>query len=285
MIDDIVRLAAEVMEAYTVVFFRALDGRLHLAAAETLSKHLRRRCVLEKGEGLVGWIYREQKPVVAHNFHRDTRTLQFYSRDEGIKSFMGIPLADRQGVLCVDSKKNYRFTDKKIKIFNMIGEVITNEIKKEDSFVFEQSTRKKYEILYSIQSAFLDRSYFQSKIHTVLSLYKNEFNASLVGIVAATGYLLDTTGFSVGTVSDGGLVGLVRKNGTKLFMHGRHRAELFLFDQGPVVDNFCGVPLATDRFPGCLFLVKHSGTWHPSEVAIVEESAAVVQRFWREEND
>ena len=55
-------------------------------------------------------------------FDRDTRNLKLYLRDEGIKSFMAVPVGDA-GVLCVDSKRNYVFTEKNQKILQDFARV------------------------------------------------------------------------------------------------------------------------------------------------------------------
>ncbi len=301
MIESIVRLAAEVMEAYSVVLFIAREDGLAMACAASLSRNLRRGCVLAVGEGLVGWIHREKKPVVAHNFHHDSRTLQFYRKDETIKSFLGLPLTEQRGVLCIDSKKNYRFTDKKIKIANMFALLISNEISRQEVKKEKEKILKRlllinniYEIKNSLFEMLLSYSCL-SKLDSVSGIRKdakrkfishmfNSFDCDIAGITTLKGTVVLQKSRWIENTSllAGGLVGLVVKSGGRIFMNDR--PGITLYEEpvsggkaGPLVDNFCGVPLAGEREGGCFFLVKKKGGhWQPSEVALVEEAAGLL---------
>jgi len=295
MIADIVRLAAEVMEAYSVVLFLLQEDRLEVAAAATLSRHLRRDCVLSRGEGLVGWIHREGKPVVAHDFHRDTRTLQFYDADETIKSFLGMPLAGSRGVLCIDSKKNYRFTDRRVKLAAMLAALIDKELERREVAAVNDERRQRCEFLAAVQRVLVDAlapgpgssnggrltgsAAGTDPLRTVLGLAARRFDCSLVGIATeGGGRLLDGHAWSRTPPLEGGLIGLVVKNGVKLFLNDR--PDLLLFTDGPRVDNFCGAPLAGRTGKGCFFLVKREGAWQPAEAALVEETAGLLNRLF-----
>ncbi len=132
-IRDIIFLVSNVMEGYSVALFVAdKEGEncLRLFCYDSFSKNIEKDCRLEKGEGLIGWVYREQKPLVVNNFDNDTSTLRLYTKNEDIKSFMAVPLPYKKGVLCVDSKKSYVFTEEKEKIFKQISIVIAKNIKK-----------------------------------------------------------------------------------------------------------------------------------------------------------
>ena len=121
------------MEGYSVVLFvadKTREGSLRLFCYDSFSKNIDANCRLGSGEGLIGWVYRQQKPLVVNNFDNDTSTLRFYTTNEEIKSLMAVPLPDRNGVLCVDSKKSYIMTEEKEKIFKQISLVVAKYINK-----------------------------------------------------------------------------------------------------------------------------------------------------------
>lgn len=302
MIESIVRLAAEVMEAYSVVLFLAREDGLAMACAASLSRNLRRGCVLAAGEGLVGWIHREKKPVVAHNFHHDSRTLQFYRKDETIKSFLGLPLAEQRGVLCIDSKKNYRFTDKRIKIANMFVLLINNEIIRKEVIEEKENILKRFYLInniYNVEVSFFEEllsHYCLSRLDSVSDARKDvrrqiishivkSFNCHIAGITTLNGTVVFQKNRWIENPSllAGGLVGLVVKSGGRIFMNDRPGLTLYEVPvsgdkAGPLVDNFCGVPLAGESERGCFFLVKKKGgQWQPSEVTLVEEVAGLLR--------
>lgn len=123
-IKNFMDLISNVMEAYTVILFTMDDKEkkiMKIHDFQSFSKDIDPLCRIGNGEGLVGWVLREQKKVVASNFDRNTTTLQFYKKNEDIKSLIAVPLRKESGVLYVDSKKGYRFTEEKEKIFQQIA--------------------------------------------------------------------------------------------------------------------------------------------------------------------
>ena len=117
---SLVQLTANVMDAFTAACFLLDDERkgLRLEAYQSLSSHIAPDAWIEVGQGLVGWVAKEEKPLNVGSFRHKATTLQFYASDEEIKSFMAVPIKGSalEGVLSVDSKTQYVFTDKMLKI-------------------------------------------------------------------------------------------------------------------------------------------------------------------------
>lgn len=73
-------------------------------------------CRIKIGRGLIGWVAKEKKRLHVTCFDRDTRTLGIYSRDVDIKALLAVPFPNGEGVLMVDSKNRYAFSEKKQRI-------------------------------------------------------------------------------------------------------------------------------------------------------------------------
>jgi len=133
-IHSLVRLAGNVTDAFTAALFLVdaqKPGQLVLSAFQSLSNNVIKAAAIPIGHGLVGWVAKHERPTIAKNFRHDTTTLQFYSKDEDIKSFAATPIFDQGrliGVLSVDSKKQYVFTDKQAKILAELGETFARVI-------------------------------------------------------------------------------------------------------------------------------------------------------------
>ncbi|VAX16727.1 hypothetical protein MNBD_NITROSPINAE04-1851 [hydrothermal vent metagenome] len=133
-IHSLVRLAGNVTDAFTAALFLVdaqKPGQLVLKAFQSLSNNIIKAATIPVGHGLVGWVAKHERPTIAKNFQHDTTTLQFYSKDENIKSFAATPIFDQGrliGVLSVDSKKQYVFTDKQAKILAELGETFARVI-------------------------------------------------------------------------------------------------------------------------------------------------------------
>lgn len=123
-IQQFVRLVSNATDAFTAALFLFDErggARLKLAAYQSLSNAIIPEAEIPMGYGLVGWVAKNERSAHATNFARDTKTLKFYSKDEDIKSFAAAPLFDNNrviGVLSIDSKKQYVFTDKMLKLLD-----------------------------------------------------------------------------------------------------------------------------------------------------------------------
>ncbi|MBU0967158.1 MAG: GAF domain-containing protein [Proteobacteria bacterium] len=134
-IYEFIELISNTMESYTTSLFLADDSDAEgviLYYYHSLSRNIKKDCKVLNGEGIIGWVFREQKSVLASYFDkRDATTLKFYEKDEDIKSLVAIPLPENHGVLCVDSKKSYVFTEEKEKILKQMAQVLVSIINAE----------------------------------------------------------------------------------------------------------------------------------------------------------
>jgi diguanylate cyclase (GGDEF)-like protein len=129
-----VKLVANVMDAFTSVLFIIDDKKgdvLRLRAFQSLCGSVIEDAQFPIGAGLVGWVAKTGKSTQTSHFKGDSSTLGYYRQDEDIKSFAASPLFDGDrvmGVLCVDSKKSYVFTEKMGKILDEFAETLTGII-------------------------------------------------------------------------------------------------------------------------------------------------------------
>ena len=133
-IQSLIDLVSNTTEAYTAALFLApAEGEpMSLYAYQSLSRNIDLGVRIGPGEGLIGWVYKNGKPVNIDQFDQDTRRLLIYRTDESIKSFMAVPLPEVHGVLAVDSKQRYVFTDKSQKILHQFGQTIVQVLSRLD---------------------------------------------------------------------------------------------------------------------------------------------------------
>ncbi|MBQ3060367.1 MAG: GAF domain-containing protein [Desulfovibrio sp.] len=77
---------------------------------------------------LAGWIIRNRQPLLVPNFDQHQSNLGYYtgSEEENIKAFMGCPVP-MGGALCVDSKRQYSFSNKDHKILHLFAELVSRQ--------------------------------------------------------------------------------------------------------------------------------------------------------------
>jgi GGDEF domain-containing protein len=130
-LNDIIALLSNCLDAYTAALFVWDEDNklLGLRAVHSLSKHIipKVQFSTESG-GLVGWVAKNNQPLSVDHFDRDTKILPYYDSDENIKSFLAHPLQKGAGVICVDSKRQYVFTNKHQKLLSGFATVVGNTL-------------------------------------------------------------------------------------------------------------------------------------------------------------
>jgi len=141
---DLTRLAsfgANIADAHSCFIFlpnnmpgsRTASGNgseLVLAGCHSLSDDVAGTVKLPLDNGIIGWVARHRRPIHASPFDRDSRTLGIYTRNQQLKSFIGIPVLlgpETTGVLACDSKKSFAFSRIQEKLLeNLSAEVASN---------------------------------------------------------------------------------------------------------------------------------------------------------------
>jgi signal transduction protein with GAF and PtsI domain len=121
----LIQLISNVTEAFTAALFLYTPERerLFIKCHHSLSMHINPQVQIQVGNSLIGWVAKNNRPVNIAQFDRDTRNLKLYQRDEGIKAFLAVPV-EGEGVLMVDSKRNYVFTEKDQKILQDFARLV-----------------------------------------------------------------------------------------------------------------------------------------------------------------
>lgn len=131
--ESLVRLVGNVMDAFTAAFFLSdgTSGDLKLFTYFSLGNNINSNASFKPGEGMLGWVAKEQKPLTVKEFSHDTTTLKLYKQREDIKSLVAMPVLDDDrliGVLTVDSKRQYLFTPKDQKILKEFANAIAQAV-------------------------------------------------------------------------------------------------------------------------------------------------------------
>ena len=129
-IDSFSELVFNVYEAFTVALLLKDEERFRCLSSVTFAKSFDRDRTIPIEGTLPGWVLKHNEPLIIPNFDKDESTLGYYGSEEGIKSFMAYPL-EAPGVIVVDSKKRYVFTDREKKLLGHFVLMIGKELEKE----------------------------------------------------------------------------------------------------------------------------------------------------------
>jgi GGDEF domain-containing protein len=145
-LDGFVQLIFNVYEAFTVALFVRDGDHLSCFSSVTFSRSFDRARPLALDGTLPGWAAKHKEPLIIGNFDKDEETLGYYARKEEIKSFMAYPL-EAQGVIVVDSKKKWVFTEKEKKILAHFAAVASKEVEREKQLREMEEEREEFSLL------------------------------------------------------------------------------------------------------------------------------------------
>ncbi|MEW6218970.1 MAG: GAF domain-containing protein [Thermodesulfobacteriota bacterium] len=290
-VTEIMGLVTNVMEAFTVALFLPRPGAegLSLHAFHSFSRQIDPEVVIQPGEGMVGWVFREQRPMLVNSFERSTTTLKFYQADEGIKSFLAVPLPDRRGVLCADSKKSYLFTERNEKVFGQLAWALAEILRLEEETAALASCRQFLGLLQSVDTIVrgggLDGE--ERLRQGLLALLRATAAGSLFYVVPGQRILRifaegkagheEFLSISPRVFENEGLVGwVINKRRILVLDHiveEGGKAYLLRRDDGfGSFANFIGIPVAFRKKGafGAVALINHRGGFTDHEIAIME---------------
>ncbi len=129
--QQMLSLVCSVFDAYTVTLFLPLVSEaddepvLVLAAWFSLGDNVLEDTHIRSGQGLVGQIAARKMPIDVPDFNPEEERLLYYAvgTEDTVKSFMGCPLPSG-GALCVDTKRQYAFTDRDKRHLQMFATIL-----------------------------------------------------------------------------------------------------------------------------------------------------------------
>ena len=127
--NQLLGVVCSVFDAYSAVLIlpTGQQDKYLIAANFSLGDHVDSGAEISPGQSLAGWVLRDQQPLLVNNVEQGKHALGYYrdNEDMNIKAFMAAPLPGGKGVLCVDSKRQYSFSDKDQKILHLFCEFMS----------------------------------------------------------------------------------------------------------------------------------------------------------------
>jgi signal transduction protein with GAF and PtsI domain len=282
-LQELIELVSNVTEAFTTALFLIdfRQNKLKLRGYHSLSLHIDSDTTLQIGDSIIGWVAKNQRAVNISQFDRDTRNLKLYLRDEKIKSFLAVPVGE-VGVLCIDSKRNYVFTEKDQKILQAFATLVLQVLQAQN---IGHKERHQHQIL-----DFFNQINALSKEKQDLALYYQKalnhcrlFTGTDMGflvlvpqkgdrykIVASEGTLTAPLRKTILSI-DMGLTGWVIRENRPLVrrsMKPRTHKSYIFFPEDPCIhfQSYIGIPLCFfGKLYGVLNLVGHRENHWPEE--------------------
>ncbi|MBZ4648770.1 MAG: hypothetical protein JG774_1061 [Desulfomicrobiaceae bacterium] len=123
-IEHLLEAAASVLDAYEVVWVGPDTSGYAVQAGFCLAGDVPRGVQVPVGQGLAGWVLKNEAPLLVDHLERTASHLGYGSAPHGLKAFYGCPVPGGRGALCVTSKKAYAFSVKEQKILELFARTL-----------------------------------------------------------------------------------------------------------------------------------------------------------------
>lgn len=123
------------VDSCLIYFFDREKKEAVLVGSKKSHQKLLGKISLKKGEGITGWVAEHQKPVVLKKAaYKDKRFKTFSELPEDtFEAFLSVPIQDRTGTIGVvnlQHKQPYAFTQSQIKSIEAVGKIIASAFEK-----------------------------------------------------------------------------------------------------------------------------------------------------------
>ncbi len=297
-IDTIIQLISNVMESYTTALFLFDEDKdvLEMVSCQSISNSIKPGCVINSGEGVVGWVHREQKTLLTSNLEKRSASLKLYTADENIKSLLAVNLPGKMGVLYADSKKSYRFTEEKEKIFAQLGEVVMAFLIAGQELAEKKVVKNLLSLSFYLDQYFLEDLPFAELVEKCFSTIVTKLNLSAAYFVVPGRLIFSCTHdeqrkkcLSVthppASFVEEGLLGWCLKN-KKMIVHDflKQNNSSYVLNKGEggkAFTNFLGIPLLTrtGTVLGVMGLIKPGNSRLTAEEKWNKMEIEILQRF------
>ncbi|MBF0475010.1 MAG: GAF domain-containing protein [Deltaproteobacteria bacterium] len=289
-LDEIIKLLADVIEARSVLLFlyRKEESALTLAAAQSSSKNLDHQVKLAPGDGVVGWVLKNEKPLNLATFERDEQALRYYSKREETGSILAVPLGRPRGVLLADSPTKHFFTERHFRLLEQFSDMICRVLRHHQVSQRGRLYADLLDLVYRMDHlpmSFNDlNTYFGALLRMGLEFSGQDLvfmtllnsDGRTYRIELSDGRLTPKTRIDGDHPVEKGMVGRVMSKGTSLVMKKTNfnRSMSYAFspkDNLNEFKSFIGLPITNgDNIRGAVcFLGLQEGAWEPDRIHVL----------------
>lgn len=135
VLRQIVEFVSSVLQCDSCFVYVLRENRLILCASKNPHTDILDALAIELGEGLTGWVAEHLQPVaITCQAHRDSRFKRFQMLPEDrFEAFLSVPVVCRGklvGVINVQHKQRYDYSEKEVRLISTIGFLVGAEIER-----------------------------------------------------------------------------------------------------------------------------------------------------------
>lgn len=282
-VEPILKVVHQTMHSHSsVIFLEESNGTsFTLFQSQSHSAYINTDASVTKSSGVYSWVIKEKEPLLNNQFLLDATLLQYYTRDEDVRSVLMVPLLEENtakkqvsgskviGLLVCDSKQENSFDwehKEKLKVF---GNLIVSIVSLFKNLYWAQWRAIRFRALHDIARRLSESLEIDNVLDILTDIAPKGFNFDLLAIVLCAEnhkcriyklYPQETLSHLVGTeVSLASLTGLVIKQNNSVIKSKKISTPYFTENERGLDDfqSFFGAPLhRDDRVSGVLVLLS-----------------------------
>ena len=194
VLHEVVQVVTNLTKADSVFIYLLNDKNLVLTASKTPHKRELGNVVLKVGEGITGWVAKENKPVaISQGAYQDKRFKNFdVLPEDRYEAFLSVPITDHDkliGVINVQHKKAHEYGQNSIDLLSLIAKQISGVI--ENVRLYEQMKKKalQFDGLHKVSKSIISKEYLGEILNLIVVVTAEMLNSKICSIM-----LLDNNG-------------------------------------------------------------------------------------------
>jgi signal transduction protein with GAF and PtsI domain len=190
VLDEVVKVVNEMTKADSVFvyLFDPKHEHLTLMASKTPHKKELGKVNLKIGEGITGWVAKENKPVaIGKNAYRDRRFKSFdVLPEDRYEAFLSVPLLYKNkpiGVINVQHRRPHEYSDTSINLMINIAKLIGGVI--DNALLYEEAKKKalQFDSLVKVSHSITSESYLDEILSLIVVVTAEMLNSKICSIM------------------------------------------------------------------------------------------------------
>lgn len=193
-LKEIVRVVNGFTRADSIFLYLYEKGKreLTLMASKTPHKKELGSVKIKSGEGITGWVARQNKPVaIAENAYKDKRFKRFDALPEDkYEAFLSVPIIYKgkvSGVINIQHKRSHEYAQETINLINMIAKQIGGII--EHALLYEETKIKanQFDSLVKVSRTITSEAYLDEILSLIVLVTAEMLNSKICSIMLVEG--------------------------------------------------------------------------------------------------
>ena len=190
ILKDIVDIVTDMAKADSVFVYLFDEKRKNLVLLASKTRHEKElgHVVLKAGEGITGWVAKENKPVaISSNAYRDKRFKNFdVLPEDKYEAFLSVPIVHKKnpiGVVNVQHKRSHEYSKASIQLLSLIAKQISGVI--ENARLYEETKKKavQFDSLMKVSTSITSESYLDEILNLIVVVTAEMLNSKICSIM------------------------------------------------------------------------------------------------------